>query len=214
MGHSDAVEQPGRNAKDLFVSFLWRAEQRNIAFEVDEYNQAAVKAMCYYFAGDRRFERAGDGFSLNKGLMLCGGAGVGKTTLMEVCRVNPRRCYTIVSCRKIVDTYATEGHGVLHHYSNPVHIPASRDSFYQREIGVCFDDLGTEGSRRHYGDQVNVMADILLNRYDGGTTPFCYTHITTNHTADEIEQFYGTRVRSRMREMFNMITLKGGDRRK
>jgi DNA replication protein DnaC len=58
------------------------------------------------------------------------------------------------------------------------------------------------------------MAEILLNRYDNPQTPWHYTHITTNLTAAEIEQYYGTRVKSRMREMFNMITLDGEDRRR
>jgi len=31
------------------------------------------------------------------------------------------------------------------------------------------------------------------------------THITTNLNGDEIEEMYGTRVRSRMREQFNLI---------
>ena len=57
------------------------------------------------------------------------------------------------------------------------------------------------------------MEQILLNRYDNNL-PFKFTHITTNKSVDEIEQMYGTRVRSRMKEMFNMIVLDGKDRRK
>ncbi|MDA3943267.1 MAG: hypothetical protein PF694_06975 [Bacteroidetes bacterium] len=47
------------------------------------------------------------------------------------------------------------------------------------------------------------MAEILLSRYDN--LPFNQTHITTNLNADAIEQTYGSRLRSRMREMFNLI---------
>ncbi len=53
-----------------------------------------------------------------------------------------------------------------------------------------------------------------MNRYDIGVMPFWYTHVTTNLSGDQIEENYGTRVRSRMREMFNMIILPGEDRRK
>jgi DNA replication protein DnaC len=31
------------------------------------------------------------------------------------------------------------------------------------------------------------------------------THVTTNLSASELERFYGDRVRSRMRQMFNLI---------
>jgi DNA replication protein DnaC len=33
-------------------------------------------------------------------------------------------------------------------------------------------------------------------------------HITTNLSASEIENAYGSRVRSRMREMFNLIAIE------
>ena len=49
------------------------------------------------------------------------------------------------------------------------------------------------------------MAEILLSRYDLFTSKRLQTHITTNLSASEIENFYGKRVRSRMREMFNLI---------
>ena len=49
------------------------------------------------------------------------------------------------------------------------------------------------------------MAEILLSRYDIFTAKKIQTHITTNLSASEIETQYGNRVRSRMREMFNLI---------
>ncbi len=30
----------------------------------------------------------------------------------------------------------------------------------------CFDDLGTEKNLKYYGNECNVMAEILLSRYD------------------------------------------------
>ncbi len=34
------------------------------------------------------------------------------------------------------------------------------------------------------------------------------THATTNLSASELEEYYGNRVRSRMREMFNLISFE------
>jgi hypothetical protein len=49
------------------------------------------------------------------------------------------------------------------------------------------------------------MAEILLSRYDLFVTKKIQTHITTNLSASEIEAAYGNRVRSRLRQMLNLI---------
>ena len=49
------------------------------------------------------------------------------------------------------------------------------------------------------------MAEILFSRYDLFVSWQMVTHITTNLNSSEIESLYGIRVRSRMREMFNLI---------
>lgn len=57
-------------------------------FVVDEYNARIVELLCLYFAEDPRFEQVTDGagrpYSLKKGLLLRGGVGTGKTTLLPV----------------------------------------------------------------------------------------------------------------------------------
>jgi hypothetical protein len=70
----------------------------------------------------------------------------------------------------------------------------------------CFDDLGAEQSLKYYGNECNIMAEILLSRYDIFIAQDMLTHITTNLSASEIENGYGSRVRSRMREIFNLIS--------
>jgi len=69
----------------------------------------------------------------------------------------------------------------------------------------CFDDLGVESSLKYYGNECNVMAEVLLTRYDLFVAQNLVTHLTTNLSASEIEEAYGNRVRSRLREMFNLI---------
>jgi DNA replication protein DnaC len=49
------------------------------------------------------------------------------------------------------------------------------------------------------------MAEILLSRYDIITSKKIQTHITTNLSASEIENVYGNRVRSRLRELCNLV---------
>lgn len=204
--------------EDLRTFVINRSRDIAIPFTADAQNDKIVTALSYYFTGNELFEKCGpkdkNPWSLQKGLMLCGGVGTGKTTLMKAFNKNKRRCYTVVSCRHIASKYAEMGADVLSEYSGQRFTVNSRDTFYQTEIGFCFDDLGTEESKKNYGNQANVMADILLNRYDNTSVPWYFTHATTNLTPEEIEQSYGTRVRSRLREMFNMIVMTGEDRRK
>ncbi len=49
------------------------------------------------------------------------------------------------------------------------------------------------------------MAEVLLSRYDLFVSQHMITHLTTNLAASELEELYGDRVRSRLREMFNLI---------
>lgn len=88
------------------------------------------------------------------------------------------------------------GFEVIHKYSAPALGIDTPKSF-------CFDDLGTEQSLKYYGNECNVMAEVLLSRYERFVSQSIKTHITTNLSATEIEALYGNRVRSRMREMFN-----------
>ena len=44
-----------------------------------------------------------------------------------------------------------------------------------------------------------------LSRYDLFVSRIAQTYLTTNLTGSELEQCYGNRVRSRLREMFNMV---------
>jgi hypothetical protein len=60
------------------------------------------------------------------------------------------------------------------------------------------------------------MAEILLSRYDQFVAKKLITHLTTNLSASEIESSYGNRIRSRMRELFNLIAFENtvNDKRK
>jgi len=179
-------------------------------FEIDVFNQALIKKLCLYFAGDPLAEK--HGLSLRKGLLLAGGTGSGKTTIMKAFQSNPHQSFKLINCRTIGYNYSANGFGEIQVYSKTETIPVNL--YGQTDLGICFDDLGTDEERKHYGDKINVMTEILLNRYD--SVPFHKTHITTNLNADMIEAVYGGRVRSRLREMFNQINLGNNtpDRRK
>jgi len=171
----------------------------SMQYNVDKDNEEVVKSICKYFSGDESFD--GD---LDKGLILMGGVGVGKTSLMKFFIRNQRFSYKIESCRDVETNYAQLGDNYTDRCSFNIPVAINSDPFGHQVIGFCFDDLGTEANGKHYGKEKNVMAEILLNRYDNNL-PYLSTHVTTNLTVDEIKTQYGSRVGDRMRQMFNQI---------
>ena len=137
---------------------------------------------------------------LNKGILLSGPVGCGKTTLMNLMKyLTPsEHKFFVKPCRDISFEFIHDGYQIIHKYS--------KGKLYESEPKtICFDDLGTENNLKYYGNECNVMAEILLSRYDIFTTKKIQTHVTTNLSASEIENVYGNRVRSRLREMINLI---------
>ncbi|MBY0487992.1 MAG: ATPase [Flavobacteriaceae bacterium] len=137
---------------------------------------------------------------LNKGILLTGPVGCGKTALMNIMRyLTPiQHKFSIKPCREISFEFIQDGYSVIHKY-------AKGKLYETNPKTICFDDLGLENNLKYFGNECNVMAEILLSRYDLFIAKNIQTHITTNLSASEIETQYGNRVRSRMRQMLNLI---------
>jgi len=156
------------------------------------------KLMAWYLRDQEACFRFGLDFS--KGILLSGPVGCGKTSIMTLMRyIAPEgNKFSVKPCRDISFEFIQDGYKVLHTYSKgKLHETIPRI--------YCFDDLGLENNLKYYGNECNVMAEILLSRYDLFISKKIPTHITTNLSASEIESHYGLRVRSRLREMVNLI---------
>ena len=143
------------------------------------------------------------GINLNKGILLSGPIGCGKTSLMNLMKylAQTENKFSVKPCRDISFEFIQDGYEVIHRYS--------KGKLYQAEPRTyCFDDLGTENNIKYFGNECNVMAEILLSRYDLFIAKKLQTHITTNLSASEIEKNYGSRVRSRLRELCNLIAFE------
>lgn len=168
-------------------------------FQIQETDHNLIFKLIAYFLKDEptclQF-----GINLYKGIILSGPVGSGKTSLMNIMKyLTPtEHKFFVKPCRDISFEFIQDGYEVIHKYS--------KGKLYQSNPKIyCFDDLGLENNLKYYGNECNVMAEILLSRYDVFISKKIPTHITTNLSASEIETNYGNRVRSRMREMFNLI---------
>ncbi|MHB1106490.1 MAG: P-loop NTPase family protein [Lutibacter sp.] len=161
-------------------------------FKLYKEDKPLLFKLCCYFIQDHQ-TCADMGIDTNKGLLLSGPVGCGKTSLMKLLPyLAPHKTnYEIIPTRNIVFNFNAAGFEVLEKYNDTKN--------------YCFDDLGVEPTGCHYTKECNVMGEILLSRYDIFKTKNTKTHITTNLNAEELEARYGSRVRSRLREMMNVI---------
>jgi DNA replication protein DnaC len=163
-------------------------------FKIIESDHQIIFKLIAYFLKDEQKCLEND-IDLSKGIMLSGPVGCGKTSLMNLMKhLTPlAHKFSVKPCRDISFEFIKEGYEIIHKYSKTT--PKT----------ICFDDLGTENNLKYFGNECNVIAEILLSRYDLFITRKLQTHITTNLSASEIEQAYGNRVRSRLRSTLNLI---------
>lgn len=161
-------------------------------FTIYKEDHTLLHKLCNYFIRDADHCNK-YGIDLNKGILLTGPVGCGKTSFMKLLRhlVPHFKSYQVIPCRNIVFGFNHIGYKTIEDYGD--------NSF------ICFDDMGVEPAGRFYGRDCNVIGEIMLSRYELFLNHKVKTHATTNLNAEELEERYGNRVRSRMRKMFNLI---------
>lgn len=182
-------------------------------YVLDDYSEPVFRLLSQYFTNDPEFEKAG--FKLEKGIMLTGKVGVGKTEILKAFRFNKRCCFAVESCNEVEEYCKNKDLDFWKTYTGPVPGHGGIEMyFYQQSIGWMLDDLGTEQVIVKYGNRLDPLERIIHYRnLNKDRLPFFTMHLTTNLDGNLIENRYGQRMRSRLREMFNVIELKGSDRR-
>ncbi|CAG5086008.1 ATPase [Parvicella tangerina] len=167
-------------------------------FKLDPADRKIIYQLLIYFIRDEENCKKHH-LDLDKGILLNGPVGCGKTSLMQLMRhfALPKH-YVVKSTREIAAQFNIEGYSVIQRFGR------------SHQAIFCFDDLGVESNMKYYGTECNTISEILLQRYDLFIAHGTVTHATTNLNAQELEKLYGNRVRSRMREMFNLISFDKG----
>lgn len=188
------------------LNYLRQAGKRMFGeqFEIHTEDIPVINKLMIYAAhvSDRAEEFELD---LNKGILLTGPVGCGKTSWMHLIRLlaHPEEQFMVKSAREIAFEFNKEGFEIINLYG-------------KRNRRLCLDDIGVEQNSKFYGNECNTIAEVLLQRYDLQVSQQIVTHATTNLSASQLEQLYGNRVRSRLRSMFNLVSFPAAsqDKRK
>lgn len=167
-------------------------------FETLIYNDQTapiIRAICWRLSNDLRYETS-LGFSFRKGLIIRGEPGLGKSWVIGLLADNPINPVQIITMNDIAESVRKNGE------FNGVKF-ASHSLIY-------IDDVGTEVANiKNYGNEVNWFKNFIEGIYASDKRQLRRVILSTNCSAQEIEERYGFRVRDRIAEMFDLLDLDG-----
>ena len=202
--------------KHFKITYL---QQYGVNYSQEKESVSNLMPLVYYFLGDLDKFKACENVkseysvpSLKKGLLIIGGFGNGKTSVMESFEVVLRHSnipFKGFSANEIVTSYES------------LKSPQEKKDFMRMvNHGTrFFDDVKTERVASNYG-KVELFKDIIETRCSNGSR----TYITCNYKSDspgnllaglqEFGERYGGRVHDRLFEMFNIVEFYGKSFRK
>ena len=187
-------------------------------FIVRNSNKHILRLLLLYFTGNPVFETelkdiTGIAGSFNKGIMLIGGVGTGKTLIFKIFKEYTKmlhvNSFQVHYANEIIAKVRKDGSEVLNTYGDNV-ISGRPDP-----IRCYIDDIAARNENvKDYGNDLEVIKDILDTRYNVSQRYGTLTHISSNKYPSEMKNVYGVRIVDRMKEMFNIIELSGDSFRK
>jgi|14BtaG_2_1085337.scaffolds.fasta_scaffold06308_2 hypothetical protein len=167
-----------------------------------ESHPEVVDQLVYFVMRSDKFKQ-----DLNKGFILLGPTGTGKTLLLQAFRLFMRyvhkKGFSVYTGIEIEKIYRGDK------------VSLEKLSMSAEYCFFGFDDLGEEHSVvKIYGSEVNVGLETLMDRHKEFMNKGYLTFCTTNLDRDALKIKYGPRIDSRIDEMFNIIPVVGKDHRR
>jgi DNA replication protein DnaC len=151
----------------------------------------------------------------DKGVLVVGGIGAGKTAMMRIMQ----RLFKDTE-RKFLWINAYDLKDMAEVYTTS-EIKMSYGSDLKCDLYI--DDIGFSMDVKRYGNTVNIITEILMERYELFVSSGFRTHLSSNiptfiknntEKIPTLENVYGERVLDRIKEMCDLITFKGESKRK
>lgn len=188
---------PPRVIQEYFVArrAFWHIMKTNIKGDIvlQDPDVEIIKNMILWLIKDPSCA-----WSLDKGILLCGSYGIGKSTIMK--------CASTFA-------YLHASEDRVFNFSRVNDIVKTVDSFGKiSEINkyttgnLCLDDIGQMNEDVNlFGTKHNIVETLINDRVGKHIT----THGTTNIKPRYFEEKYGRVVESRMHQMFNIVEMTG-----
>ena len=178
----------------LLASIMAEVEYRHRTFYSNEHLEKQLHEMAHWLTSP----------SSHFGMMLCGGCGNGKSTMLKAFQQLLNSLHIPKS-----DNDGTYGIQIVD-AKYIAHLCKNNHEAYRKLISVDMlgiDDLGTEPSEvMDYGNVYTPVIDLLTKRYEEQL----FTIITTNLTPQQIRDHYGDRIADRLNEMVQKIVFSNG----
>lgn len=179
-------------------------------FKSDGNAADVINDLVLYFIGSPMSKLA-----LNKGVCLWGNVGIGKTFLfyclskmVEVLEAQYKRAEINHTIRQFRTIHAAV-------MVMEVAQKKSLDVLKKYEVGnILIDDLGTDKETKIWGNETDLLSEVITARYIHFQRTNQITHATTNLPPSKWLERYGTRLDSRFWDMFNVVGVSGVDKRK
>ena len=151
----------------------------------------------------------------NKGVFVVGGIGTGKSAMMKVMQ----KLLKDTDCRfKWINGYELKD-------MSETYTLSEIKEYYGKSLlcDLYIDDIGFSIDVKRYGNTINIISEIIMERYDLYIESGFVTHFSSNilpmikentKNLPTIESIYGARVLDRMKEMCELITFNGQSLRK
>ncbi|HZG00412.1 MAG TPA: hypothetical protein VEY71_05380, partial [Chitinophagales bacterium] len=190
-------------------------EQAGRKLQFEPWRDEALQVLCQYFSDDASFEERGQAlgrsWSLEKGILIVGPVGCGKTSMLRLFEMNQKRSFRMFNTLEVYEDIRCQKEkgdrkrlvAQLAGRQPGMH---GKVVFGQDYEDVALDDLGTDQACNDYGTSEDFIADLLYKRHEAKLT----THGTSNLVKLDADHFpfrerYGDRLASRFAQMFNMI---------
>lgn len=164
----------------------------NTKYIINDQNRDVINQIYWYITGSNLFKG-----NLNKGILMLGHYGTGKTTIMKIMariihKKSPKSLH-FTSCVNLADEVKTRG-----------------IEFF-RTRPLILDELGREPEVvKDYGTEKKLIPEIISMRYNERS----WTFATSNLDVEALGELYGGYIKDRLTEMFNVIVLNGKSFRK
>ncbi len=206
------IEKPELVEINIAELNKWKALYNYFAptgYEYTKHNSRVITSLIKYFNNYK------SEFNTDKGVMLIGGYGCGKTTIFDIfkkCFMHIGRHdnnYKVTSVEQILEDYkATNSLNkwtfqTVEQYQKQVPKPCH----------LVVNEFGVKKNIKYYGVDVNeIMSEFWKIRYEIFQQFGKKTHGTTNYKPNEV---YETElIKDRFKQLFNMRTLQGLSYRK